>query len=229
MRSALLGVCLGGDREKLRAFVRASTRLTHTDPRAEQGAFLVALAAHHGAAGFVPARFLPEARASIAPDPALDALLAQAEAHLARQAEVAEFAAALNLTRGVSGYIYHTVPITLYGWLRWPTDFRRAVEEVIALGGDADTTGAIVGALAGASLGASAIPAEWLRLWEWPRSVGWMRRLAGELAEAFPELGSPRRASPPALFWPGLLPRNLFFLGVVLTHLARRLLPPYRG
>jgi ADP-ribosyl-[dinitrogen reductase] hydrolase len=49
MRAALLGVCLGGDWDRLRAYVRASTRLTHTDPRAERGALLVALAAHQGA------------------------------------------------------------------------------------------------------------------------------------------------------------------------------------
>ena len=30
-----------------------------------------------------------------------------------------------------------------------------------------------------------------------------------------------------ALFWPGLLPRNLFFLLVVLAHALRRALPPY--
>ena len=41
MRAAILGVCLGDDRNCLRAYVRASTRPTHTDPKAERGAFLV--------------------------------------------------------------------------------------------------------------------------------------------------------------------------------------------
>src|SRR5947209_8063775 len=40
MRAALLGVCLGHAPERLRCYVRASTRLTHTDPRAERGALL---------------------------------------------------------------------------------------------------------------------------------------------------------------------------------------------
>ena len=75
--------------------------------------------------------------------------------------------------RGVSGYIYHTVPVALFCWLRWPGDFRRAVEEVILLGGDADTTGAVVGGIAGATVGQGGIPAEWLQgILEWPRSVG---------------------------------------------------------
>ena len=45
MRSALLGVALD-DLTQLQSFVRASTRITHTDPLAEYGALAVALAAH---------------------------------------------------------------------------------------------------------------------------------------------------------------------------------------
>jgi ADP-ribosylglycohydrolase len=224
MRSALLGVCLGDDRDRLRAFVRAGTRLSHTDPRAERGALLVALAAHHGASGRDPAFFLDEARAALPDiDGELAGLLKKLEECLGRQATVADFAAALGLERGVTGYVYHTVPVALYAWLRWPGDFRRPVEEVILLGGDADTTGAITGAIAGATHGAAAIPHEWLRLCEWPRGVTWMRGLAARLDR----LLAGQRPGPLRLFWPALLPRNLFFLAVVLGHIVRRLLPPY--
>lgn len=93
---------------------------------------------------------------------------------------------------------------------------------MILLGGDADSTAAIVGGLVGATAGAAAIPAEWLGgLWEWPRSVAWMKRLAGRLSEGG------RGRGPVALCWPGLIPRNLLFLFVVLFHGFRRLLPPY--
>jgi ADP-ribosylglycohydrolase len=233
MRSALLGVTLGHDPERLRAFVRASTRLTHTDLRAERGALLIALAAHLGAnrnAEPVTAEaFLTRARQEPLDDELLG-LLAQVETHLQRGAEVEELARALHQERGVTGYIYRTVPVVLFCWLRWLNDFRTVVEKVIAAGGDADTTGAIAGALAGASLGACSIPEEWLeRLVEWPRSVAWMRRLAERLVEQFPADRSV--AGPPVgplpLFWPGLLPRNLLFLAVVLGHALRRLLPPY--
>jgi ADP-ribosylglycohydrolase len=232
MRSALLGACLEDDPVKLAAFVRASTRLTHTDPRADRGALLVALAAHHGAL-YGPAvdgeRFLSEARAAL---PDVDAELAgwlqRMEEHLRRGATVAELAEAMGLVRGVSGYIYHTVPLSLYAWLRWPGDFRRAVEEVIALGGDTDTTGAITGAVAGATVGASGIPPEWLALCEWPRSAAWMRSLAARLAETFSAPGAGTRPGALPLFWLGLIPRNLLFLAVVVGHVVRRLLPPYR-
>lgn len=99
---------------------------------------------------------------------------------------------------------------------------------MIALGGDTDTTGAIVGALAGATVGAGGIPGEWLAgLIEWPRSVAWMRALAERLAGRFPVAGDAVAPGPLPLFWPGLLPRNLLFLLVVLLHAFRRLLPPY--
>jgi ADP-ribosylglycohydrolase len=234
MRAAPLGVCLGDDPEKLRAYVRASTRLTHRDPRAERGALLVAVAAHHGAtrgpAAVRPADFFAAARAALpdADDRLLD-WLRRMEEHLARDAPAAELAADLKLGRGVTGYVYHTVPLALYGWLRRPADFRGAVEEVIALGGDTDTTGAITGALAGATAGAAAIPHEWLGgLLEWPRSVAWMRTLAGRLAEQYPGRGEAAgRPGPLPLFWPGLLARNALFFALVLLHALRRLLPPY--
>jgi ADP-ribosyl-[dinitrogen reductase] hydrolase len=233
MRAALLGACLGSDRDRLRAYIRASTRLTHTDPRAERGAFLVAMAAHeaatHGPQGGQGATFMREAREALSDaDEELLSLLTKLEDHLRRDAPAAELANALGLQRGISGYVYHTVSLALYCWLRHRGHFRRAIEEVIALGGDADSTGAVVGGLAGAALGAGGIPAEWLDgLLEWPRSVAWMRRLAEHLTQQFPTAGSPARQRPLHLFWPGVLPRNLLFLSVVLGHGFRRLLPPY--
>jgi ADP-ribosylglycohydrolase len=233
MRAALLGACLGRDPERLRAYLRASTRLTHTDPRAERGALLVALAARHGlehgAEQVCGDTFLTEARPALSDlDAELAGLLDKVQDFLHRGVPAVELADALKLRRGVSGYIYHTVPLALYCWLRSPGDFRGAVEEVIELGGDTDTTGAIVGAIAGATVGASGIPVDWLNgLVEWPRTVGWMRNLAARLARQFPAEGEAVRQEPLALFWPGLLPRNALFLLLVLLHGGRRLLPPY--
>jgi ADP-ribosyl-[dinitrogen reductase] hydrolase len=227
MRAAVLGVCLGGDGARLRAYIGASTRLTHRDPRADRAALLVALAAHHGAVhGPTGARadaFLPSALEAMPDrDGEVDWLIATLAAHLERGAPAIEFADALGLTTGVTGYSYHSVPVALYSWLRHPDDFRGAVEEVIELGGDTDSIGAIVGGIAGATVGAAGIPADWLDgLLEWPRSVTWMRCLAERLAE------STTTPAPLPLFWLGLLPRNGLFLSAVLLHVLRRMLPPY--
>lgn len=62
----------------------------------------------------------------------------------------------------MTGYVVHTVPVALYCWLRARGDFRAAVSSVIALGGDTDTTAAIVGGMVGADVGAAGIPMEWM-------------------------------------------------------------------
>jgi len=234
MRAALLGLCCRDDALGLRAWVRASSRITHTDPRAERAAFLVAFAAGHAAqcsaTDIVPERFLAAASAASSDaDGELRAILATMASHLADGASPERFATALGLERGVTGYAYHTVPVALYCWLRQPDDFRAVVTDVIRLGGDTDTTAAIAGAICGATTGLTGIPAEWLDgIAEWPRSVEWMKQLAERLARRFPLAQRPDPgAGPMRLCWPALLPRNLAFLGIVLAHGLGRLLPPY--
>ena len=64
MRAAILGVVFD-DRMMMQEFVRASTRITHTDPKAEYGALAVALAANHSMHGqYSGTEFLAELTAS---------------------------------------------------------------------------------------------------------------------------------------------------------------------
>ncbi|WP_437671095.1 ADP-ribosylglycohydrolase family protein [Sorangium sp. So ce131] len=194
MRAPILGASLAHEPSRIEPLVRASTRLTHTDPRAEEGARILALAAAYAAARTPeqvnPAELLAALRDRVA-DVELRRRLDCAAEHLARRASAEEFAAALGLDQGVSGFILDTAPAALFCWLAHPGDFRRAVEDVILLGGDADSTGAIVGGLAGATLGARAIPEAWVNgIADYPRSVAWMRRLGARLARAFPGGGA---------------------------------------
>ena len=132
--------------------------------------------------------------------------------------------ALIGCGKGVSGYMYHTIPCVLHVWLTHQSDYRAAVTVMIRLGGDADTTAAIVGAIVGARVGKDGIPADWLRdLCEWPRTVLWMEALGARLAAcAGGQAVRPMRVNPLSL-----LLRNVFFMVVVLLHGFRRLLPPY--
>lgn len=239
MRSGVLGLCLyrDDDDQRLRDFVKASTRITHTDPRAVTGALFVALAVREimRSKGELidPAQFLNLCREN-APNEEWLAILTVVEQSLERQDAGGEFAASLGQHRGISGYIIHTVAAVLFCWLRWPGEFRRPIEEIIRLGGDTDSTAAILGGLVGAQNGPESIPPEWLdRLVEWPYSVSWMRlKLADELRQQFGNgQGMMQRIVPPPL--PAglnvlaIFGRNLVFLAIVLAHGIRRLLPPY--
>lgn len=230
MRAPLLGAYLQ-DRQMLVEFVRVSTRLTHTDPRAEQGALVAAIAARRAVSTPAGAPInrgeaLEEVR-SAATNAQLAAALELAANALERGDPAARLVADLGSRRGVSGYVVHTVPVALYLWLAHEGNLREAVSEAVRLGGDTDTVAALVGALCGATHGEPAIPADWLAgLWEWPCTPNWMLELADRLSRQF-QADSPDGVGPAPLFWPGLLPRNALFAAVVFAHGFRRLLPPY--
>jgi ADP-ribosyl-[dinitrogen reductase] hydrolase len=61
-----------------------------------------------------------------------------------------------------SAYVVDTVQTVLHCFLAHDS-FEDALIATVNLGGDADTTGALVGMLAGARCGASALPQRWLR------------------------------------------------------------------
>jgi ADP-ribosylglycohydrolase len=152
-------------------------------------------------------------------------LLAAVEKSLAAGDSTEAFAEQLGCGQRVSGYVYRTVPVALHSWLTYPRDYRLAVTTMIQCGGDTDTTAAIVGAIVGSGVGQAGIPKEWLeRLWEWPRSVAWMGRLAEAAANA---VKTAVPVQPPRVFPLNGLARNVLFLVVVIVHVVRRLLPPY--
>lgn len=227
MRSAVLGAAID-DIPSLRRFVLASTRITHTDPKAFEGAFAVALAAWCSRRGIVDvAGFFRQFRdaASDVTSSEFTELLGQVEHGLASQLSVEEFAIQLGCERGVSGYIYRTVPVVLFAWLRHHEDFRRVVGETVRCGGDTDTTAAIAGAIVGSGVGPAGLPQDWVDgLWEWPRTVSWTKQLAEAVVLATAS-GLPVR--PPRVLPLIGLVRNAAFLTVVLAYIFRRLLPPY--
>ena len=227
MRAPVLGVALGDRPALLREFVRRSTRMTHTDPRAEEAALAVAWAAHLSATGERrPAEVANRLRTEIG-DP--NGELAERIRWAASSADAGQpteaFAADLGLGRGVTGYVLDSVPVVLQSWLRFPDDYPSAVRSVIRCGGDTDTNAAIVGGIVGARVGVEGIPEAWRTgLAEWPRNLRWIARLGRELATGVRDR-QPRRTVP--LNPIGIMARNFVFAGTVFAHVFRRMLPPY--
>jgi ADP-ribosylglycohydrolase len=229
MRSALLGVAYGDEPAILREHVLRSTRITHSDPKAFHGALAVALAAHRSSfhAAVAPADYLALVRTQLSDNGAADLLAVMEKATLsaAKGDPLSTFAASIGCGKGISGYIFHTVPCVVQAWLRHQDDYRAGMEEILAAGGDTDTTAAILGGITGAGVGRQGIPAEWLAgIAEWPRTVAWMTGIGECLASALD--GDPA-IRPPSLFVPGIAVRNVAFTTVVLVHALRRLAPPY--
>lgn len=227
MRSAIIGAYFAGEPEQRREFVLASSRLTHRGWQAETAALAVAEAA----ALAVQSQGLPDPSQvfsilrSLSQEAEWQMRLSQIESALKAGDMVTDFVGSLGLKAGVTGYSLHVVPVALYAWLRHQGDFRSALIAVIECGGDTDTVWAILGALLGAGGGAEGIPHDWIGdLAEWPRSTSFMQRVAQRLVE---QKSKAHPAGPVGYFWPGLIPRNILFLVVVLLHGFRRLAPPY--
>jgi ADP-ribosylglycohydrolase len=227
MRAPIIGAAVD-DLDAVRELVRASTRITHTDKKAAYGALTVAIAAHMACRQelVVAEDFLARIEEVLGADGTeMHVLTSDAVDAVRKNQDTQAFAASIGLETGVSGYVYHTVPIAIHAWLTNQRDFRAAIVSVIQCGGDTDSTAAIVGGIVGAAVGEESIPDDWRNgLFEWPRSVSWMKQLGAALASGSP-IGS-KRATVSIQFFAGLI-RNMFFLPVVLFFGFRRLFPPY--
>lgn len=227
MRSAIIGVFAGDDSELLSTLVSASTLMTHRDPKALRGACIVAKAAQLNAAGVnvQPGQCLEYFSNFIENDVTLTELIELAEASARANESAVKLCQTLDLLKGVTGYIYHTLPVVLQIWLRYPRDYQKAMEEVIVCGGDTDTAAAILGGIVGAGVGKEGIPTSWLNnLNDWPRSKQWMLALSSQL---YAVIKNKQPKSAISISVIGQLARNIFFMLWVLLHGLRRLLPPY--
>ena len=204
-----------------------STCLTHRDPRALKGALIVARLAAYNATIETPDidECVEKVSLIIDDDKLLRELVSKAVASAKVNEAASHFCKNLKIKKGVSGYIYHTLPIVLQIFLRYPRDFESAITEAILCGGDTDTVAAILGGMIGAGCGVEGIPNTWVKgIIEWPRSVNWMNKLSTSLVES--KINN-RRYKPVSINIPGIVLRNIFFMLWVLAHGFRRLLPPY--
>ena len=112
------------------------------------------------------------------------------------------------MIQGVSGYVYHSVPVAIHAGLSHQQDFRAAIMTVVACGGDTDSTAAIVGGIVGAGGGKEGLPQEWLnRLLEPSLTMQWMERLAIQLDDSM-KCEAPKQ------------PMQLFFATVLLRRVC---------
>jgi ADP-ribosylglycohydrolase len=224
MRSPLLGAACD-ELDELADLCERSSRATHNDDRAVVGAFAVALAAWHSRRHETNLRTIAAQVRQRYPQAGTAELIEQAAASVAHGQSASAFAAQLGCQRGVSGFIHHTVPVVLHVWAQHPTDLRAAVTTLVHLGGDTDTTAAIVGGIIGARVGVAGLPPQWLLRWgDWPRTPSWLTRLAQRADEAL----SAKTQLPLLRLNPlALALRNGVFLGIILLNLGRRMLPPY--
>jgi len=186
MRTAIVGAASYWDEEIVAANTISLCRVTHADPRSIASCVAVAVAISRMLRGmdiglmhepggskasggssasqdndleqFVVTPALAQANAFL-----LDGELHEALADLAAHTKVAQTLPelALDETRAI-GYTFKCLGAGMWG-LRSNLGFRQTLNSLIQQGGDADTNGAVVGALLGCRLGFSQLPEDWIR------------------------------------------------------------------
>lgn len=235
MRAALIGLVFGDDDDALRTFVSASTRITHTDKKAENAALVVAAAAYCSASkkNIKPYEYMSVLKRLMPDEIEFLNLMNSAVESAERGENTFEFACKMGLLKGVSGYCYHSVPVAIQCWLSHCNNFSEGVIAMIRCGGDSDTTAAIVGAIIGSGAGKDGIPSEWYEnIAGWPYTLNYMleisellaakatARLEGKEFTVVTEAGVDK----PLIF---LLIKNMATLAAIIFHIIRRILPPY--
>ncbi len=146
MRCAPVALRFRREPERLVRASMESARITHAEERASWAAVVVNQAIVHllegGAIGDAP-----------------DAAVAGLENDEVRAAILAAGGRARTVVRA-RGFVLETIGASFWSLARG-MDARDAIELAVAFGDDADSTGAVTGALAGAAYGMSALPDTW--------------------------------------------------------------------
>jgi ADP-ribosyl-[dinitrogen reductase] hydrolase len=149
------------------------SRVTHPHAECVAGSAFVNAALYWMLRGVLPAEAIARAARDVEMPDALRSAIENA--HAVAREDLAN-----------SGWVRHTVESATWGLLTTDS-FAEAVIQVVNLGNDADTAGAVVGAWAGAAYGLHAIPEAWREAvrGEWPLGSGqvWTAAELGDLAE----------------------------------------------
>jgi len=148
MRCPPLALRFRNDRQQLVQASLETARMTHADPRATWGAVALNQAIVHLLDGEDPAGVLGAAVKDI-PEPSVSKAILSVTG-MARD----------DLRSG--GYVLDTLTASFWCLLN-RSGPEEAIVAAVGLGDDADTTGAVTGALAGAAHGVEAIPERWRR------------------------------------------------------------------
>lgn len=213
MRAGILGVCLAFDPARRRSLGGQLARLTHTDPRAIEGALFVAEVAAGALRGgpSVSRESLLKESAAVLTEPSLRRAVENGLDAAARDLSLPEAAAGL----GTSGFIVHSLALTTFCFARAAPSPLESIRGAIRMGGDTDTHAAIVGGWIGAMYGADVFPSALVSpLHDGPFGPSHLRSLANAIVD-----GSP----PPRWSWLAALVRNLALFPVILGHGFARL------
>ncbi|MBN2025456.1 MAG: ADP-ribosylglycohydrolase family protein [Actinobacteria bacterium] len=157
MRIAPVGLIDCRDLDRLREDTRAAVAITHDNQEAIAGSQAVAYMVARAVRGDLDLDLIVSDTVTYIGPCKTAERLQLASRFLAKEMALEEALARL----GTSGYVVETVASAMFCFLYSPHDFEQTVSHAVEGGLDADTTGAVAGAISGAYNGLDSIPERW--------------------------------------------------------------------
>ena len=159
MRAGILGFIYKNDPDKLVRVALLSGRITHSHPSAEAASIAGAYAVKLALDGKEPKKML---------DPLLEVTqgISQEFTRALRSSynmaysDVGDEDALRILGQG--WYADETFALAYFCILRYPNDYKKAIQTAVNITGDSDSVGSVAGGILGARLGIEAIPVSWV-------------------------------------------------------------------
>ncbi len=226
-RAIFSALAIHGTGHRLNRWVEETTKLTHTHPLAINGCQVLAALAQRASttkAGCLDVQDALAAAIEVSKQSEIKDKLLELEPLLRQGRSPSAVARHFGWEQGVSGFIVPTTIMATYCWLRYPTNFRRAVDSAVSLGGDTDSVAAIVGGLVGAHIGFSALPQDLVRrLGGSPHGPTWIAGMASRLSH-WPHGADDLHLAPAQTSDPPMqLIRNIFTMLLVFFHIILRI------
>ena len=159
MRVGILGFIFQNDTEKLIRAASLSGRITHTHPTADAASIAGAYAVKLALDGIAPENmFLPLLKVTEGiSDEFTEALK---HSYKLAHSNLSDEEALRKLGQG--WYADETFALAYFCILRYPDDYKKAVQTAVNITGDSDSVASVAGGILGARLGIKAIPVSWI-------------------------------------------------------------------
>jgi ADP-ribosyl-[dinitrogen reductase] hydrolase len=222
MRAAIIGGYFYDRPDARKQFVGALSAITHTDPRALEGAHFVseiAAACTNRSQEDLISMF--QRALDVVRDESLRVSLMKA-AEMAKKGVDIDVASSI-LVKKPYAFILHSLPFATFCFLRnGDGDVVSCLADTVSGGGDTDTNSAIVGAWLGAMKGQNELSTSLMNcIDDGPFGPSHLQRLA----EALTAVKFGRECRPPEYSLVHSFARNIFLLPVIIIHALFRLLP----
>lgn len=171
MRVGIVGFIYQNNPEKLIEVASLSGKITHCHPTADAACIAGAYAVKLALDGIRPREML-EPLCQVTAGLSDEFTEALKRAFKIAHGNLSDEEALQNL--GLGWYAEETFAISYFCILRYPDDYKKAVQTAVNITGDSDSVGCVTGGIMGARLGIEVVPKSWIRVLEGKEVLGEM-------------------------------------------------------